>query len=345
MTDLPGGVVLARRAGRRRDRREFRDRRGDGVRAGAGRRAGGAGGARPDPAVGHRAVAARRRAARRRGSAPTCPTGPRCTGARRRRPRRSASRTSWSTARASTCGRRCGRCREEHWDLMMAVNLTAPFLLGQRFGPAMAARGWGRIINVTSQQAQRAFGNSGGYGASKGGLAALTRSQSEAWASSGVCVNSVCPGFVATPLNGEVSSDPVRSAALAARTMTGSNGEPSDFAGVAGLPRLDRQRLRHRPDDLRRRRLLRHLAGPVRLSGARWPFLSAGHGRMFGMAGRRGGTTAPPGRVRREHRRHRRHRGDARLATWSTPTASSTRARSPTPATASSRCSGASSTR
>ena len=85
------------------------------------------------------------------------------------------------------------------WDLTMAVNLTAPFLLGQRFGPAMAARGWGRIINVTSQQAQRAFGNSGGYGASKGGLAALTRSQSEAWARSGVCCNSVCPGFVADP--------------------------------------------------------------------------------------------------------------------------------------------------
>jgi NAD(P)-dependent dehydrogenase (short-subunit alcohol dehydrogenase family) len=121
---------------------------------------------------------------------------------------------------------------EEHWDLMLSVNLTAPFLLGQRFGPAMAARGWGRIINVTSQQAQRAFGNSGGYGASKGGLAALTRSQSEAWAASGVCVNSVCPGFVVTPLTQEVSSDPVRSAALASRTHMGRNGEPSDFCGV-----------------------------------------------------------------------------------------------------------------
>ena len=63
-------------------------------------------------------------------------------------------------------------------------------------------------------------------------LAALTRSQSEAWASSGVCVNSVCPGFVPTPLNAAVASDPVRSAALAARTMLGRNGEPSDFAGV-----------------------------------------------------------------------------------------------------------------
>ena len=121
----------------------------------------------------------------------------------------------------------------EDWDLTMAVNLTAPFLLGQRFGPLMAARGWGRIINVTSQQAQRAFANSGGYGASKGGLASLTRSQSEAWARSGVCCNSVCPGFVATRLNAHVARDPERMAALAARTMVGRNGQPADFAGVA----------------------------------------------------------------------------------------------------------------
>jgi NAD(P)-dependent dehydrogenase (short-subunit alcohol dehydrogenase family) len=121
---------------------------------------------------------------------------------------------------------------EADWDLTMAVNLTAPFLLGQRFGPAMAARGWGRIINVTSQQAGRAFSSSGGYGASKGGLASLTRSQSEAWAASGVCCNNVCPGFVPTRLNAAVANDPVRSAAMAARTMVNRNGDPADFAGA-----------------------------------------------------------------------------------------------------------------
>jgi gluconate 5-dehydrogenase len=119
------------------------------------------------------------------------------------------------------------------WDTLMAVNLTAPFLLGQRFGPAMARRGWGRILNVASQQAVRAFGNSGGYGAAKAGLAGLTRSQSEAWAPRGVCCNAIVPGFVATPLTAEVAADPVRSAALAARTMIGRNGEPADFEGVA----------------------------------------------------------------------------------------------------------------
>jgi NAD(P)-dependent dehydrogenase (short-subunit alcohol dehydrogenase family) len=119
------------------------------------------------------------------------------------------------------------------WDQTMAVNLTAPFLLGQRFGPGMATRGWGRIINVVSQQAVRAFGNSGGYGASKGGLASLTRSQSEAWAPSGVRCNAVAPGFVATPLTGQTVTDPSRSAALAARTMIGRNGETADFEGAA----------------------------------------------------------------------------------------------------------------
>jgi NAD(P)-dependent dehydrogenase (short-subunit alcohol dehydrogenase family) len=121
------------------------------------------------------------------------------------------------------------------WDQTMAVNLTAPFLLGQRFGPGMAGRGWGRIINLASQQSVRAFANSGGYGASKGGLASLTRSQSEAWARSGVCCNAISPGFVITPLTREVGRDPVRSAALAARTMIGRNGEPADFEGAAVL--------------------------------------------------------------------------------------------------------------
>ncbi len=96
----------------------------------------------------------------------------------------------------------------------------------------MAASGWGRIINVASQQAIRAFGNSGAYGASKGGLVSLTRSQSEAWAAAGVCCNAIAPGFVATTMTRHVAADPARSAALAARTMIGRNGLAADFEGV-----------------------------------------------------------------------------------------------------------------
>jgi gluconate 5-dehydrogenase len=124
---------------------------------------------------------------------------------------------------------------EAHWDLTMAVNLDAPFLLGQAFGSAMAERGWGRIINIASQQTIRAFGNSGGYGVSKAGVSALTRSQAEAWSSRGVCCNAIAPGFVSTPLTRPVFADPVRAQALAQRTMTGRNGLVEDLAGIAVL--------------------------------------------------------------------------------------------------------------
>jgi gluconate 5-dehydrogenase len=120
---------------------------------------------------------------------------------------------------------------EQVWDRTMAVNLDAPFVLGQRFGPGMAERGHGRIINVASQQSFRAFGNSGAYGASKSGLVALTRSQAEAWSPRGVCCNALVPGFVVTPLVTHIP--PERHAAMAARTMIGRNGEPDDFAGAA----------------------------------------------------------------------------------------------------------------
>jgi gluconate 5-dehydrogenase len=117
------------------------------------------------------------------------------------------------------------------WDRSMAVNLDAPFLLGQRFGPGMAERGHGRIINVASQQSFRAFGNSGAYGAAKGGLVALTRSQAEAWSARGVCCNALVPGFVVTPLVTHIP--PERHAAMADRTLIGRNGRPDDFAGAA----------------------------------------------------------------------------------------------------------------
>lgn len=122
---------------------------------------------------------------------------------------------------------------EDVWDTTMAVNLDAPFLLGQRFGPGMAERGYGRIIHITSQQAHRAFVRSGAYGVSKGALEALARSQAEEWSPHGVTCNTLVPGFVPTPLNTRLSSDPEQVAALAARTLTGRNGLVDDFAGAA----------------------------------------------------------------------------------------------------------------
>ncbi|MFJ8079077.1 SDR family NAD(P)-dependent oxidoreductase [Streptomyces sp. NPDC096205] len=125
-----------------------------------------------------------------------------------------------------------GELSDEVWDTTMAVNLQAPFLLGRRFGPGMAERGFGRIIHITSQQAHRAFVQSGAYGVSKGGLESLARSQAEAWSPYGVTCNTLVPGFVMTPLNERLSSDPAKVAELAARTMIGRNGLAEDFAGA-----------------------------------------------------------------------------------------------------------------
>ena len=126
-----------------------------------------------------------------------------------------------------------GEVGEQVWDGTMAVNLEAPYLLGQRFGPGMAERGFGRIIHITSQQAHRAFVQSGAYGVSKGALESLARSQAEAWSPYGVTCNTLVPGFVMTPLNARLSSDPEQVTALAARTMVGRNGVAEDFAGAA----------------------------------------------------------------------------------------------------------------
>lgn len=121
----------------------------------------------------------------------------------------------------------------EDWERTIAVNLTGPFLLGQRLGPLMARRRWGRIVHVGSQQSWRAFGNSGAYGAAKAGLLGLARSQAEAWSSAGVTVNCIIPGFVRTAMTEHTFSEqPERAAALAARTMVGRNGTTDDFKGV-----------------------------------------------------------------------------------------------------------------
>ncbi|MFI7611217.1 SDR family NAD(P)-dependent oxidoreductase [Nonomuraea terrae] len=122
---------------------------------------------------------------------------------------------------------------DDDYERTLAVNLTAPYLLGRHHGPRMAARGWGRIINVGSQQSISAFGDSGVYGAAKAAVAGLTRSQAEAWSARGVCVNTIMPGFVLTPLTAPAQAVPGRVEAMAARHMAKRNGVPEDFAGAA----------------------------------------------------------------------------------------------------------------
>lgn len=126
-----------------------------------------------------------------------------------------------------------GELTEAEYARTLAVNTTAPYLLGQRLAPGMARRGWGRLINLASQQAVRAFGNSGAYGISKAAVTGLTRSQAEAWSAAGVTSNAIVPGFVVTAMTQQTIAVPGVEQALAARTMVGRNGRPADFAGAA----------------------------------------------------------------------------------------------------------------
>lgn len=112
------------------------------------------------------------------------------------------------------------------------VNLLAPLRLGQIAGPAMVQRGWGRIINVGSQQMWSAFGNSGVYGVSKAAIGGLTRSQAEAWSAAGVTSNALVPGFVVTPMTHATVAEPGREEALAQRHLVRRNGVPADFASA-----------------------------------------------------------------------------------------------------------------
>jgi gluconate 5-dehydrogenase len=120
----------------------------------------------------------------------------------------------------------------EAFDAHMALHLRAPFLLVQGFAPGMAARGWGRVINLASLQSVRAFADSAPYGAAKGGIVQLTRAMAEAWSARGITCNAIAPGFFPTPLTAPVFADEARAAKNPAQTAIGRNGRLEDLHGA-----------------------------------------------------------------------------------------------------------------
>jgi NAD(P)-dependent dehydrogenase (short-subunit alcohol dehydrogenase family) len=120
----------------------------------------------------------------------------------------------------------------EAWQTQIALHLTAPFFLTQALAPGMAARGWGRILNIASLQSYRAFANSAPYGAGKGGVVQLTRAIAQEWTSRGVTCNAIGPGFFPTALTAAVFDNPELAARNAAQTCAGRNGELKDLYGA-----------------------------------------------------------------------------------------------------------------
>jgi NAD(P)-dependent dehydrogenase (short-subunit alcohol dehydrogenase family) len=119
----------------------------------------------------------------------------------------------------------------DDWSMTLNLNLAAPFFLAQALVPAMKAKRWGRIINIASLQSERAFPNGIAYGASKAGVAQLTRAMAEAWSRDGIACNALAPGFFPTELTPPVFQDTEMSAKIAAQTCIGRNGEMADLIG------------------------------------------------------------------------------------------------------------------
>ncbi len=120
----------------------------------------------------------------------------------------------------------------EDWDLVLAVNLDAVWILAQAAGRQMLAQGRGKIINVASMMSFTGGWTIPAYAASKGGVAQLTKELSNEWAGRGVNVNAIAPGYMRTELNAALVGNPRREPAILDRIPAGRWGEPEDMKGT-----------------------------------------------------------------------------------------------------------------
>jgi 3-hydroxybutyrate dehydrogenase len=125
------------------------------------------------------------------------------------------------------------------WDLSLAVNLTAPYLLCKAALPGMLARKWGRVINVASINSRIPSPHAAAYVASKHGLLGLTRVLALEVAKDGITVNAICPGPVHTAMNDKrVAYDAQRRGVSfeeqeKSMTLLGRRLEPDEIAPLA----------------------------------------------------------------------------------------------------------------
>lgn len=121
---------------------------------------------------------------------------------------------------------------DELWDEVLAVNLTAPFILTRELGADMVRRGSGAVVFFASMLSFQGGLTVPGYAASKGGVAQLTKAFANEWAPLGVNVNAVAPGYVATDMNEALLADSERSAQISGRIPAQRWGTPDDIAGA-----------------------------------------------------------------------------------------------------------------
>ena len=125
---------------------------------------------------------------------------------------------------------------EDDYDTIMAVNLRSVFFLCQAAHPHLKAQGGGKIINIGSMNATYGLGTLAVYGASKAGLAQITRVMAVEWAKDNIQVNSLVPGFIRTPLTEKpLWGDPQRAEWLHNRIPMRRGGEPDELVGACLL--------------------------------------------------------------------------------------------------------------
>jgi 3-hydroxybutyrate dehydrogenase len=100
---------------------------------------------------------------------------------------------------------------EDVWEKLLAVMLTAPFLLTKYVWPQMAEQGWGRVVNISSIHGKVASPFKAGYISAKHGLIGLTRTAALEGGGVGITVNALCPAYVRTPLVESQIADQARS--------------------------------------------------------------------------------------------------------------------------------------
>ena len=122
---------------------------------------------------------------------------------------------------------------EEDWTAIIDVNLSSVFRLTQHAGRHMLTKGSGKIINIASLLTFQGGIMVPSYAAAKGGVGQLTKAFANEWASKGVNVNAIAPGYFATDNTEALQNNPERARQILERIPAGRWGNPEDLAGAA----------------------------------------------------------------------------------------------------------------